>query len=102
MKSFKGLNGTLQLRNDNIAIIRENILGTTFHNAGETVIPYENICKVAVIPGSILNGYITIVERGYSSPSSIFTALKDENTIIFRLTKNMQAKKIKRLIEERI
>ena len=32
MKSFKGLNGTLVLRSTGVAIIRENMLATTFHN----------------------------------------------------------------------
>ena len=102
MKAFKGLNGTIQLRNDGVAIIRENKLDTTFHNAGETLIPFGNISEVEVVPGSVLNGYICVVENGYGSPSSVFSALKDENTIIFRLTKNGQAEKMKQLIEARI
>ena len=32
----------------------------------------------------------------------VAVAMKDENTIIFRLTRNGQAKKMKRLIEERL
>lgn len=102
MKSFKGLNGTIILRNTGIAIIRDNALGTTFHNAGELEIPYENVSHVVVVPGSLLNGYICIVENEYGSPSGVFSAMKDENTVIFRLTKNLKAEKMKRLIEARI
>ena len=51
MKSFKGLNGTLVLRSTGVAIIRENMLATTFHNAGEIEIPYGNISEVEVVPG---------------------------------------------------
>ena len=43
MKSFKGLNGTIILRNSSVSIVRENMLGTTFHNGGEIEIPYSNI-----------------------------------------------------------
>lgn len=102
MKSFKGLNGTIILRDSGVAIVRENMLGTTFHNGGEVEIPYSNVSEVEVVPGALLNGFICIVENGYSSPSNVFSAMKDENTIIFRLTRNGQAKKKKRLIEERL
>ena len=102
MESFKGLNGTIILRNSGVAILRKNMLETTFHNAGEVEIPYANINEVKVVPGSLLNGFICIMKKGYGSPSNVFTALKDENTIIFRLTKNGQAEKIKRLIEAKL
>lgn len=102
MKSFKGLNGTIILRDSGVAIVRENMLGTTFHNGGEVEIPYSNVSDVEVVPGALLNGFICIVENGYGSPSNVFSAMKDENTIIFRLTRNGQAKKMKRLIEERL
>lgn len=102
MKSFKGLNGTIILRDSGVAIVRENMLGTTFHNGGEVEIPYSNVSEVEVVPGALLNGFIYIVENGYGSPSNVFSAMKDENTIIFRLTRNGQAKKMKRLIEERL
>lgn len=102
MKSFKGLNGTIILRDSGVAIVRENMLGTTFHNGGEVEIPYSNVNEVEVVPGALLNGFICIVENGYGSPSNVFSAMKDENTIIFRLTRNGQAKKMKRLIEERL
>ena len=100
MKSFKGLNGTIILRDSGVAIVRENMLGTTFHNGGEVEIPYSNVSEVEVVPGALLNGFICIVENGYGSPSNVFSAMKDENTIIFRLTRNGQAKKMKRQIEE--
>lgn len=102
MKSFKGLNGTIILRDSGVAIVRENMLGTTFHNGGEVEIPYSNVSEVEVVPGALLNGFICIVENGYGSPSNVFSAMKDENTIIFCLTRNGQAKKMKRLIEERL
>ena len=102
MKSFKGLNGTIILRDSGVAIVRENMLGTAFHNGGEVEIPYSNVSEVEVVPGALLNGFICIVENGYGSPSNVFSAMKDENTIIFRLTRNGQAKKMKRLIEERL
>lgn len=102
MKSFTGLNGTIILRNSGVAIIRENMLGTVFHNCSEVEIPYFNISKVKVIPGSLLNGFICIVENGHCGPSNIFSALKDKNTVIFRLTKNKQAENLKQLIETKL
>lgn len=95
MKSFKGLNGTIILRDSGVAIVRENMLGTTFHNGGEVEIPYSNVSEVEVVPGALLNGFICIVENGYGSPSNDILCKKDENTIIFRLTRNGQAKKMK-------
>ena len=102
MKSFKGLNGTIILRDSGVAIVRENMVGTTFHNGGEVEIPYSNVSEVEVVPGALLNGFICIVENCYGSPSNVFSAMMYENTIIFRLTRNGQAKKMKRLIEERL
>ena len=55
MKSFKGLNGTIILRDSGVAIVRENMLGTTFHNGGEVEIPYSNVSEVEVVPGALLN-----------------------------------------------
>ena len=71
MKSFKGLNGTLVLRSTGVAIIRENMLATTFHNAGEIEIPYGNISDVEVVPGSVLNGYICIVNPRHQKPEML-------------------------------
>ena len=102
MKAFKGLNGTVILHQSCVCVVRDNMLGTTFHDAGVTEIPYGNISEVAVVPGAVLNGFLCIVEHGYGSPSNIFSAMKDDNTIIFRFTKNAQAWKLKRLIEARL
>lgn len=102
MKGFKGVNGTLQLRREGVAIIRDRVLDKGFHEPGEVLIPYGNICDVKVVPGSLVNGYICVVTEGSSSPSSVFKALKDNHTVIFRLTKNIQAENIKRLINDKI
>ena len=42
-------------------------------------------------------GDISIVEKGYGHPKSVFSALRDENTIIFRMFKNASAS---RFVEE--
>lgn len=102
MNTFKGLNGTIVLGSTGVSIIRDTMLGTAFHNGGETLIPYSRISEVVMVPGSLTNGYLCIVETGYGSPGSIFSALKDENTVIFRMTKNAPARKMKRLIEAKI
>ncbi len=102
MKAFHGLNGAIVLGDTCVSILREKFLATTFHNGGETQIAYSDISRVVVIPGSLLNGFICIVEKGYRSPSNVFSALKDENTVIFRFTQNGKAEKMKRLIEARL
>lgn len=102
MKSFKGLNGTIKLTDSGVEITRDNMLGTTFHGEGTIEIPYDNISEVAVVPGGVLNGYICIVEEGYGCPSNVFAAMKDENTVIFRITKNMRASRIKKSIESKL
>lgn len=72
MKSFKGLNGTIILRDSGVAIVRENMLGTTFHNGGEVEIPYSNVSEVEVVPGallidsSVLSKMVMVVHPMYS------------------------------------
>ncbi len=61
MKSFKGLNGTIILRTSGVAIVRENMLGTTFHNGGEVEIPYCNIDEVVVVPEMDLSALLRVV-----------------------------------------
>lgn len=101
MECFKGLNGTLILYDDHISIIRNGFLATTFHKLDEIQIFYCDISSVTFYPGSLVNGYICIEKKETKSPTNIVNAIKNDYTIIFRFTKNEQAKKIKRHIEEK-
>ena len=98
VKSFKGLNGKIVIKEDYVSIVREAMIDSTFHEKGEIKIPYAQIKEIEVVPGGILNGYITIFDGKVSKPLTIFSALKNEKTIIFRMTKNGEAEKIKREI----
>lgn len=102
MTSFKGLNGTILLKENSLSIIRESGIDTTFHKKGVIEISYSCIDGVMLELGSLVNGYITIIEKGSTCPSSIFSAMKNDNTVIFRCTKNGQAEKIRALIEKNI
>lgn len=102
MKTFKGLNGTIELTDIDVQISRDNMLGTTFHSEHTIKIPYNNIRDIILVPGGLLNGYICIVEEGCAYPSNVFVAIKDENTVIFRMPKNLQASRLKQAIKSRL
>ena len=105
MKSFRGINGTLILKDDAVVILLEKGIDGTFHKHPEIEIPYHNIQEVKVSLGGITNGYICIVNTDCNSPSNIFKAIKNDNTVIFRIFKNSSAekfaKKLRSLILER-
>ena len=93
MNIFRGLNGTICIIDNNIVITRENRIDRTFHNTIRTVIPIERIKKVVVVLGSIVNGHITIVEKGVKEPCGVWNAIHDDNTVVFRLFNNYAAEK---------
>lgn len=100
MKSFSGLNGILYLYDDSVLIIRDNSLGKLFHNKNKQImIPYKQIRAVEFSPGALVNGYISIVDKDHYAPKNIFSAIKDDFTVIFRFFKNREAEEIKSEIE---
>lgn len=101
MDIFKGLNGTIVLHEEYVSIIRDSMIDVTFHEAGETKIPYKKIKQVKVVQGGILNGYITLLEDKGVFPLTVFVALKNKNTVIFRMTKNSAAEKMRNIIHAR-
>ena len=101
MDIFKGLNGTIVLHEEYVSIIRNSMIDVTFHEAGEIKIPYRRIKNVEVVPGGLLNGYITLLEDKSVFPATVFVALKNKNTVIFRVTKNSAAEKMKNMIRTR-
>ena len=50
----------------------------------------------------IANGYMAFLRKGDKRPHSVFSALKNENAIIFRFTKNRIAKELVNLVKERM
>ena len=100
MKSFSGLNGILYLYDDSVLIIRDSSLGKLFHNKNKQImIPYKQIRAVEFSPGALVNGYISIVDMDHYAPKNIFSAIKDDSTVIFRFFKNREAEEIKSEIE---
>ncbi|MDO4474989.1 MAG: hypothetical protein Q4B75_10125 [Eubacteriales bacterium] len=102
MKKFRGINGTLILKDDSVLVLREKGIDGTFHDVSEIEIPYSTIEDVEIVPGGLINGYICIVNSGINSPSNIFKAMKNDNTVIFRIFKNDQAIKFAEELKSRI
>ena len=94
MKKFVGLNGTISVSTDSVYLSRERKLDGVFHQLGITEIPIKQIDKVIFSEAGLTNGFIAILRKGDKRPHSIFSALKNENTVIFRLTKNHQAQEL--------
>ena len=94
MKKFVGLNGTISVSADSVYLSRERKLDGVFHQLGTTEIPIKQIEKVVFSEAGLTNGFIAILRKGDKRPHTIFSALKNENAVIFRLTKNDQAQEM--------
>lgn len=102
MKKFRGINGTLVLNDDVVLILREKGIDGTFHNHTKIEIPYYNIKEVKVILGGLINGYICIVDSNCGPSSNIFQAIKNDNTVIFRVFQNSMAERFANEIRKKI
>lgn len=102
MNRFRGINGTLILTSNSVLVLRERGIDNIFHDYEEIEIPFSNISDVKVALGSVINGYISIIEIGNHKPSGIFKAMKDEHTIIFRMFKNTAAERFAKLIRAQL
>ncbi len=98
MKSFTGLNGKVFASEDTVMIKREGKLDKVFHESDLTI-PLNQIYAVEYMEGGITNGFIAFLRKGDKIPHSVFAALKNENAIIFRFNKNLQAKKFAEHVE---
>ena len=94
MRSFYGLNGRVSIEDNAVILTRESKFDGIFHELGVFSIPVSQITKVIYSPGGVTNGYMSFLRKGDRRPISVFTALKNKNTIIFRFTKNEEAKEI--------
>lgn len=102
MDRFRGLNGTIVLKDDCVQIFREGGIDSTFHQQDKISIPYSEIKDIHYVAGSIVNGYLSIIREGESKPSGIIKAMKDDTSVIFRMFKNSQAERIVREIKGRL
>lgn len=99
---FRGVNGKVVVLPDCVSILREKSIDTFFHEDRKKEIFYEDIRDVKYTAGGITNGYICFVEWKHSYPKGIIEAMKDENTIIFRMFQNHEAKKFVKQLKKMI
>ena len=93
---FKGLNGSVSIAENWVTISREKKLDGVFHTLGSIIIPIRELDKVVYSKGGILNGFIVFIKKGDRQPHSVFSAIKNKNAIIFRASKNEQAKEVEK------
>ncbi|MBR2255772.1 MAG: hypothetical protein IJ899_00205 [Blautia sp.] len=91
MQKFVGLNGTISASEKSVILSREKKLDGVFHKLGTMEIPIDQIEKVVFSEAGLTNGFIAILRKGDKRPHSVFSAMKNQNAVIFRLTKNAQA-----------
>ncbi len=102
MDRFRGLNGTIVLKENSVQILREGGIDSAFHEQNRMVIPYSEIEDIQCVAGSLVNGYLSIIRVGRSKPTGIVKAMKDDATVIFRMFKNGQAEKLVKDIRQRM
>ena len=78
MDKFRGLNGTIVLKEDCVQILREKVLDSTFHEQEKIEIPYSEIKDVYL------------------------KAVKDDTSVVFRMFKNGEAERFAEEIRKRI
>lgn len=74
--------------------VRSLIVFFTRQEAGSITIPIDQIEKVAFSEGGLTNGFIAFVRKGDKRPHSVFSAMKQDNAVVFRLTKNDAAREL--------
>ena len=102
MKNFVGLNGKIYADEDGVTLIRESKIDGVFHELGTVRIPISEIAKVIYSEGGLTNGYIAFLRKGDRRPLSVFSALKNDNTVIFRFTKNESAQQMAEYVKSLI
>ena len=102
MDKFRGLNGTIVLKEDCVQILREKVLDSTFHEQEKIEIPYSEIKDIYFAAGSLINGYLSILRAGADKPTGILKAVKDDTSVVFRMFKNGEAERFAEEIRKRI
>ena len=83
MDKFRGLNGTIVLKEDCVQILREKAIDSTFHEQEKIEIPYSEINDIY-------------------KPTGILKAVKDDTSVVFRMFKNGEAERFAEEIRKRI
>ena len=94
MRKFVGINGSVLVDENTVTLFREKKLDGVFHELGKMEIPVNQIERIVISEAGLTNGFIAFLRKGDKRPRTVFSALKNKNTIIFRLTKNEQALKM--------
>ena len=104
--TMKGVQDLLEVFEDRVTITPKGVLGLINKGIkGTKEIPFRSSVAVQFKQASaLLSGYLQFtIPGGNESKGGIFAAAKDENTFMFRYTKNnAQAKEIKEYIVEAI
>ena len=102
--TLSGTNGTLYIYDSYIEIVRKGILAKLSHvGMGNTVLNYTSISSVQFRPGTpIINGYIHFFRRGNRSGGGYINAISDEDSVVFRLFHNEEARSILRYVKQKI
>jgi len=101
----KGLAGVLEVYEDKVILKRAGLWALSIRRfKGDKTVPMPSITSIQFKPvGKITSGYIQLgMLGGIESPTGIFDAAKDENTIMFAKSEQPMFEKAKRLIEARI
>ena len=102
---LKGYNGQIFAYEDRIVITRKGFLGFASHGlAGEKVIPLSSIQSVQFQETKgFANGYIQFsVMGGVERRGGLSNAASDENSVIFTIDNEDDARKIKKYVESSI
>ena len=102
MKSFAGLNGEVLVEDDYLYLVRKSKIDSVFHKKKKVRLLIRDIDKIIFSKGGLVNGYMVFLKEGEKCPKSIFSALKNENAIIFRMTKNDKAEEFYRLLSRMV
>ncbi len=102
--SLSGTNGQLYIYENHLEIHRKGLLAHLTHlKSGDIVIPFNEITKVKMYPGTFLHsGYFYFKRSNSTKSCNLIDAARDNDCIVFRFYENKNAKTIKKYINEKI
>jgi hypothetical protein len=102
----RGHTGNVRFDGETVTIIRKGGLARISVGKGEKQIPLANITAVQFKPaGPVVNGFIAFtvgggIERRSSFGSQTFSAVDDENSIVFHRGQREQFEKLRDVVQE--
>lgn len=103
VKSAKGTNGTLMVKENTIELVRSGFNARLLGLRGNKEILIKNITSIQFKkPGLLTNGFIQFAFSGSSeSKGGVFDATKDENSIVFAKSELKNFEMLKDIINEK-